>query len=361
MPAQGPNTGLTFTDGSGIERFVSTANPLPVTGGGGGGGGTADSTAAKQDIGNASLSSIDGKSTTTNTSLSSIDTKLTSQATATKQDTGNASLAALVTATTEVTASGTITTQNLVPAGVATAGSAVELIPLGRDTVSIQTVGTYTGALSLQGTIDGTVWVTLSGGAQIFNMANGASSGTIGSATQGIFQSGIGSFTRVRVTGLAAMTGSVAVTMRAVDGNGYVGIDAPIPAGANTVGAVNQAGTWTVTATPANPTSTAIESTASLNLSSVKATAGNIYTVWASNPTATPAFLKIYNKASAPVVATDTPIRTVSIPANSDVGINFGEIGYRCSLGIALALTGAIGKTDATNTVAGVQIGVAYI
>jgi len=63
------------TDGNG--------NVSPVSGGGGGGGG-GDASAANQVIGNASLSSIDGKvstsalQTTGNASLASIDTKLTS-------------------------------------------------------------------------------------------------------------------------------------------------------------------------------------------------------------------------------------------------------------------------------------------
>lgn len=113
-------------------ELVSNVNPLPTTGGGGGGGivdqgkqgsivapwfvqPTADgatvslplptgaATAAKQDTGNASLASIDGKvataanQTTANTALSSIDTKLSGQATAAKQDTGNASLASIDT------------------------------------------------------------------------------------------------------------------------------------------------------------------------------------------------------------------------------------------------------------------------
>lgn len=61
-------------------------------------------TASKQDTGNASLSSVDGKLSlvatsgkqdTGNASLSSIDTKLTGVATASKQDTGNASLSSI--------------------------------------------------------------------------------------------------------------------------------------------------------------------------------------------------------------------------------------------------------------------------
>lgn len=101
--------------------------------------------------------------------------------------------------------------------------------------------------------------------------------------------------------------------------------------------------------------------TASTNGASVKASAGNLFELTASNPTATPAFLKLYNKASAPTVGTDVPIVTIPVPANSNVAIPFGSQGKRFATGIAVAVTGAIGATDTTNAVAGVQINATYI
>lgn len=119
--------------------------------------------------------------------------------------------------TLDITASGTITTQNLVSAGAATAGSAVEIATNGRTTLGIQTVGTYTGALSLQGTIDGTVWVTTSD-TRISRFSSTTKSSTIASGIQSIFQTPISGFLKVRVTGLAAMSGSVVVTLIANSG-----------------------------------------------------------------------------------------------------------------------------------------------
>lgn len=176
--------------------------PDPAGGSGGGGGGTSDATAAKQDI-------------------------------------GNSSLATIVARDVDVIATGTISTQNLNPlTGTATANSSVEIEVAGRDTLNIQVVGTYTGALSLQGTLNGTNWVTLSGGAQLINQANGAGSGTIGSATQGIFQASVGGYLKVRIAALAAVTGSASLSLRAVDGNGMVALDAPLPAGTATIGSI---------------------------------------------------------------------------------------------------------------------------
>ncbi|WP_269221989.1 hypothetical protein [Flavobacterium sp. IMCC34518] len=146
-----------------------------------------------------------------------------------------------------VTASGNITTQNLVPAGVATANSAVEITLTGANLLSIQTTGTYTGALSVQITINGTTWVTL-GGTQIINI-NSPNTGlaSITSALQSIFQLEVGGALKARVTGLAAMTGTATVTMIGLQNTSIVGLDSAIPPGTNAIGAVTQSGTWTVT------------------------------------------------------------------------------------------------------------------
>lgn len=115
---------------------------------------------------------------------------------------------------------GTITTQNLVPAGVATAGSAVELELGGAyNTLGIQVTGTYTGALSVQFCING-VWVTVGGtvvGNSIENIADGTAAATIASAAQGIRRIRCAGMDKVRVTGLAAMTGTATVTMVATN------------------------------------------------------------------------------------------------------------------------------------------------
>jgi len=279
-------------------------------------------------------------------------------ATEAAQTTGNASLATLVSKASDITASGNITTQNLVPAGTATANSAIELTTDGKDTVAVQVTGTYTGALSLQGTVDGTNWVTL-GGNVFQQITTGALSATIASGTQSIFLAGIGAFTKIRLTALAAVTGTAAVTLRAVDGNSLVALDGPIPAGSAAIGSVTVSGTATVT--PANATAYSAVTTASTNGANVKNAAGNLYEITCSNPTATPVYVKLYNKASAPTVGTDVPILTIVVAANSTVPLQLGAVGKRFATGISIAATGAIAATDATNAVAGVQISATYL
>lgn len=125
---------------------------------------------------------------------------------------------------TDNTVTDVITTRNLVPAGVATAGSAVEIsLGEGQNTIAIQTVGTYTGALTLQGTVDGTTWVSFASGSVLFNNATSLWLTTITSGLQGVFMAKVSGLSKVRVTGLAAMTGSVTVSMAASSGDSYQG------------------------------------------------------------------------------------------------------------------------------------------
>lgn len=111
-----------------------------------------------------------------------------------------------------------------------------------------------------------------------------------------------------------------------------------------------------VTATPLTPTAYSYVTTASTNSVVVKASGGNLYEATFSNVTASAMYVKIYNKATAPVVGTDVPVMTIPLPAGSFQSVQFGYTGKRLATGIGMAVTGAIAATDATATVAGAQI-----
>lgn len=98
-------------------------------------------------------------------------------------------------------------------------------------------------------------------------------------------------------------------------------------------------------------------SAASTNATSCKASAGQLYGWSFSNTNAEERYLKIYNKASAPTVGTDTPIQTILIPgATTGAGNNWAsDMGIPYSTGIAYAIT--TGPTDAdTGAVAANEI-----
>ena len=132
----------------------------------------------------------------------------------------------------------------------------------------------------------------------------------------------------------------------------------PIP-GAQVSATQPVSGTVTIT----NPTGTTynVVTAASTNSAVVKATAGMLYEITISNPTATAAYVKLYNKASAPTVGTDVPVLTQAVAANSTVALNFGQVGKRFATGIGIACTAAAAATDTGVSVAGIQINATYI
>ena len=88
------------------------------------------------------------------------------------------------------------------------------------------------------------------------------------------------------------------------------------------------------------------------NATNVKSAPGAVGFIWAVNLNAAVRFLKLYNKASAPTVGTDTPIATLPIPASA-TGAGFSlaipngvafttGISYAVTTGYADADTGAV-------------------
>lgn len=110
------------------------------------------------------------------------------------------------------------------------------------------------------------------------------------------------------------------------------------------------------TATPPAGTAVLLNTAATTNATLVVGATSALTELTVSNPTATPAFVKLFNKATAPTVGTDVPIVTIPVAANGFVNIDFGYPGKRFALGIGLAVTGAQAATDTTATVAGILV-----
>ncbi len=109
---------------------------------------------------------------------------------------------------------------------------------------------------------------------------------------------------------------------------------------------------WLVTPTPSTALSgSRIKSAASTNGTSVKASAGKIFGLSVSNNTSSNRWLKLYDKATAPTVGTDTPIETILIPPNGGRNVEW-SLGYPFATGIAYAITGGVADTDTTATAA---------
>jgi len=102
---------------------------------------------------------------------------------------------------------------------------------------------------------------------------------------------------------------------------------------------------------------------ASTNATSLKSSAGQLYTIYAINTNAAVRYLKFYNKASAPTVGTDVPVLTLPIPGNT-AGAGFllspGGQGIEFTTGIAYATTTGVADAD-TGAVAANELVVNFL
>lgn len=129
---------------------------------------------------------------------------------------------------------------------------------------------------------------------------------------------------------------------------------AATPAGTNLIGrAVADA-----SAAPGGIASTVriLSAAASTNATSVKASAGRLYAIQGYNAAGAVRYLKLYNKASAPTVGTDTPIKTLALPPGAGFAFDWPH-GYSFTTGIACALTTGSADNDTGALISGDVLG----
>ncbi len=160
-------------------------------------------------------------------------------------------------------------------------------------------------------------------------------------------------FERVRVEALARPNGDGAGAFPVVVQN-----TAPVTISSGTVTTVSTLTLGTVQpVVPATPYF--LNSAASTNINLIIAGTSGVTNVYATNIGATPAFVKLYNKATAPVLASDIPEMILPIPAAAggipgvSPQIETGFTGYRFPLGLGIAITGAMADNDTTAVAAG--------
>jgi hypothetical protein len=103
-------------------------------------------------------------------------------------------------------------------------------------------------------------------------------------------------------------------------------------------------------------------SAASTNATIIKASAGRIYSIFITNPSASWRYVKIYAKATTPVPGTDTPVATFGVAPGSSMQQNWADIGWAVASGITYAIVGGIAANDATAISAGdVAVSIGYI
>lgn len=109
-------------------------------------------------------------------------------------------------------------------------------------------------------------------------------------------------------------------------------------------------------------TSYALNSAASTNGALVAATNKKLYAGVAFNNGAGTAYLKFYNKATAPTVGTDVPVMVIPIPAGQQINIEYGTYGCNFVSGLGIAITGGSADNDTTAVAASqVKVQLTYI
>jgi hypothetical protein len=143
-------------------------------------------------------------------------------------------------------------------------------------------------------------------------------------------------YERERVELLARPTGDLASAAPVLVQGGTLGVG------------VTTAGTPAVPATPYF-----VNSLASTNAALVLTGTSGLHALWASNNGATDAFVKLFNKATAPIPGTDVPEMIIpvraavsGVPGVAEISPGFNA--YRFPLGLGIAITG--GPTGAADT-----------
>jgi hypothetical protein len=105
-----------------------------------------------------------------------------------------------------------------------------------------------------------------------------------------------------------------------------------------------------------------LNSAAGTNSTLVATGSTGVSSLYATNQGGTVAFLKLYNKATAPVVGTDIPVMIIDLAAATTVpgkhNLTAGMSPFRFPLGLGLAITGGLADSD-TTAVAANQVKVA--
>lgn len=222
---------------------------------------------------------------------------------------------------------------------VSTANS-ISVTGMNTVSVAIVTTSTFTGGVvTFEVSPDGTNWGAVAL-APLDRFATDLTYTFVASQTRA-WSTSVDGFTNFRVRLSTAITGTGTATIIVIPQT--FAIEPIVNAGiaSRTIGGL---------------TTHTLISAATTNATAIKTSPGTVYSVQASNSGAGNAFVKFYNKASAPTVGTDVAVKTIMVPAGGGFTAAIGDgIGAAFPLGIAMAITGVATTADAT-AVAAAQV-----
>ncbi|MGL4176103.1 MAG: hypothetical protein ACRCSN_08485 [Dermatophilaceae bacterium] len=219
--------------------------------------------------------------------------------------------------------------------------------------VVIDVDGTFAGVnFTFEGQVPGGLtWKTLQAVRSNANTIETAS-GVLGASPAYSWELSVNGYTSVRVRATAWTSGTATVRIQP-------GAYATEPIPAAQTHAVTGSGNFNVV--PVAGTAYALTTAATTNLVVPRNAAASLYELTVFNPSAAVVFVKLYNKTTAPVLATDVPLVVLPVAAGALGSFAFGFTGKRFSTGVAMAVTGAAPNTDATAVAAGILISATYL
>ena len=225
--------------------------------------------------------------------------------------------------------------------------------------VNMFCTGTFAGVnVTFEGSIEttGENWFGVQGVRTNANTVETAT-GALSAAPAYAWELSVNALKRIRVRATARTSGTQNWTI-------LPGAYATEPIPAVQTHPVTISGTWNVglnARSDAGTTMHKLLSAATTNATSVKTSAANLYACQFSNTGASAAYIKFYNKASAPTVGTDVPVKVICVPAGQYADFD-SAIPPRFTTGLAYAITGAYADNDTTAVALGqVIVNIDYV
>tara|TARA_R110000764_G_scaffold132189_1_gene220004 strand:+ start:1577 stop:2458 length:882 start_codon:yes stop_codon:yes gene_type:complete len=210
--------------------------------------------------------------------------------------------------------------------------------------ISLQLTGTWVGTVSFQGSNDGGTFFPIVTSNPSGGQAIGESSTT---ENRLVKLPTIYKFVRIRVTSYTSgIVEGVAYGHRDENSSGLIAAIGPVTLNAETTKKIGNVG---IAQSGATVTYQKFISATTTNATAVSSVPANIAILHMENSGDGVRYVKLYNKASAPVVGTDVPLITIGIPAVSSSSFTLPAlVGIDFSIGISFAITLGAADTDAT-------------
>jgi hypothetical protein len=210
--------------------------------------------------------------------------------------------------------------------------------------ISLQLTGTWVGTVSFQGSNDGGTFYSIVTSNPSGGQAIGESSTT---ENRLVKLPTIYKFVRIRVTSYTSgIVEGVAYGHRDENSSGLIAAIGPVTLNAETTKKIGNVG---IAQSGATVTYQKFISATTTNATAVSSVPANVSILHMENSGDGVRYVKLYNKASAPVVGTDVPLITIGIPAVSSSSFTLPAlIGIDFSIGISFAITLGAADTDTT-------------